>query len=60
MFKEKKNTKVTVYIPNNNYNRYFIEAIQSVIDQTYKNWELILIIDGYNVTSVKISNKFIN
>jgi len=59
MTQEKKNTKVTVYIPNNNYNRYFKEAIQSIIDQTYKNWELLLIIDGYNKTSIKISKNFI-
>ena len=39
------NTKVTIYIPNHNYNKYFKEAIESVVHQTYDNWELFLIID---------------
>lgn len=46
--------KVTVYIPNRNYESYFAEAIESVLNQTYTNWELILIIDGYNKNSVAI------
>lgn len=56
----KQNLKVTVYIPNHNYESYFKEAITSVIDQTYKNWELFLIIDGYNRTSIEIGKKFEN
>tara|TARA_Y100000590_G_scaffold465666_1_gene638598 strand:+ start:158 stop:1549 length:1392 start_codon:yes stop_codon:yes gene_type:complete len=50
------NTKVTVYIPNHNYNKYFKQAIDSVVNQTYDNWELILIIDGYNYLSIKTAN----
>ena len=52
------NYKVTVYIPNHNYESYFKEAIESVISQTYKDWELILIIDGYNKASIEIGKKF--
>ena len=50
--------KVTVYIPNRNYESYFAEAIESVLNQTYTNWELILIIDGYNKNSVAIGKKY--
>ena len=52
------NSKVTVYIPNHNYEFYFKEAIESVINQTYKNWELILIIDGYNKKSIEIGKEY--
>ena len=50
--------KVTVYIPNRNYESYFAEAIESVLNQTYTKWELILIIDGYNKNSVAIGKKY--
>ena len=52
--------KISVYIPNHNYESYFKEAITSVINQTYKNWELFLIIDGYNKKSIEIGKKFVN
>ena len=52
------NSKVTVYIPNHKYGKYFREAIESVINQTYKNWELFLIIDGYNKSSIKIARYY--
>ena len=55
-----QNLKITVYIPNHNYDIYFKEAITSVINQTYKNWELFLIIDGYNKKSIEIGQKFVN
>ena len=37
---------VTVYMPNYNYEDYIKQSIQSVIDQSYSNWELIIILDG--------------
>ena len=40
------NPKVTVYITNYNYGRYLGEAIESVLSQTLKNFELIIIDDG--------------
>ena len=38
---------VTVYIINSNYGKYISQAIQSVLDQTYKKIE-ILIIDDFS------------
>jgi glycosyltransferase involved in cell wall biosynthesis len=37
---------VSVYIPSHNYGRYLSDAISSVINQTYSEWELIVIDDG--------------
>ena len=37
---------ITVYIPTYNYAKYIKTAIKSVLNQTYKNFELIIIDDG--------------
>ena len=52
------NSKVTIYIPNHNYENYFSKAIESVLDQSYENWELILILDGCTDNSIKIAKKY--
>ena len=42
----KKEPLITVYITNYNYGKYLKQAIESVLSQTYKNFELIIIDDG--------------
>lgn len=37
---------VTVYLPSKDYGDYAEKAVQSVIGQVYKNWELILVDEG--------------
>lgn len=37
--------KVSVIVPVYNSEKYLAECISSVIEQTYKNWELLLIDD---------------
>ena len=48
------NTLVTVLIPSYNHQKYIKDAILSVINQTYKNIELIVIDDGSSDDSLQI------
>ena len=38
-----ENPKVSICIPNYNYGRFIGDAIQSVLDQTYKNFEFVIV-----------------
>ena len=46
--------KVSILLPSYNYERYIEVAINSVLKQTYANWELIIIDDGSSDNSVNI------
>ena len=45
-------------MPNYNYGRYIDKAIQSVLNQTFKDWELLVIDDGSTDNSLDIINKY--
>ena len=45
---------VTIAIPIYNAEKYLRYAIQSCINQTYQNWELLLMCDGSTDTSIGI------
>jgi glycosyltransferase involved in cell wall biosynthesis len=49
---------VTVAIPFHNSEKFLEFAVLSVLNQTYTNWELILIDDGSKDTSLNIAKKF--
>lgn len=51
--------KVSIIIPVYNGEKYLKEAIDSVIKQTYKNWELVLINDGCQDNSQKIIDEYV-
>ena len=53
-----KQPKVTVYIPVFNYAQYVEKAIESVLNQTFKDWELIVINDGSTDETEKILKKY--
>jgi glycosyltransferase involved in cell wall biosynthesis len=54
----KPKPKVTVYIPSHNYGRFLRQAVQSVADQIYKDWELIIIDDGSTDETSEIAQSF--
>ena len=52
------NPLVTIYIPSRNYGMYLSEAIESVINQAYTNWELIIIDESSEDDSLSIAKSF--
>ena len=49
---------ISIGIPFYNAEKYLKFAIQSVIAQSYQNWELILVDDGSSDNSLKIAQEF--
>lgn len=52
--------KVSVIIPNYNHSRYLEKRIESVLNQTYKDFELILMDDNSTDDSLDIIQKYKN
>ena len=52
--------KVTIIIPIYNVEKYLREAIESAINQTYKNLEIILVDDGSTDNSGRICDEYIS
>jgi len=55
----KNNPTVTVYIPCRNYGRFLATAIDSVINQTFKQWELIIIDEASNDNTEIIAQEYV-
>jgi len=49
---------VSIVIPTYNHANYLRKALQSVLDQTYKNWEAIVIDNHSTDDTKKVINKF--
>ena len=53
-----KNPLVSVIIPNYNHARFLDDRIQSVLNQTYQNFEVIILDDKSTDNSVEVINKY--
>ena len=51
-------SKISVIIPIYNVEQYLEECLTSVLAQTYKNLEIILVNDGSKDNSLKIAQEF--
>lgn len=56
--KEEERELVSIIIPSYNHELYIGKAIQSVVNQTYSNWELIIVDDGSTDNSIKRIKNF--
>lgn len=50
--------KVSIIVPCYNQAQYLDEALQSVLNQTYTNWECIIVNDGSTDSTEKIASKW--
>ena len=51
--------KVSIIMPSYNYALYIKQAIESVLNQTYQNWDLIIIDDASTDYSLNIINEYV-
>lgn len=51
--------KISVVMTSYNYAKYIGEAIESVINQTYQDWELIIVDDASADDSLSVINKYV-
>ncbi len=59
MFEGRKEPLVSIITPLYNSEKYIGETIESVLNQTYKNWEMLIIDDCSKDNGVKIVNNYI-
>lgn len=50
--------RVSIYVVNHNYSKFIAQAIDSVINQTYKDFELLIIDDGSTDHSREVIEKY--
>ena len=49
MSKKINEIKVDIILPNYNSGQFFSETIDSIFNQTFKNWQLIVVDDNSNL-----------
>ena len=58
--KQKKEHKVSIILPNYNSSQTIVATINSVLRQTYKNWELVIVDDCSDAKTKNILLKYRN
>ena len=58
-FTTSKDYSFSVFIANYNNEKYLATAINSIISQTYQNWELVIVDDGSTDNSVQVIKPFL-
>ena len=53
-------TSVDIVLPNYNSEPYVSETIDSVINQTFKNWKLTIVDDNSNIATQKVLKNYAN
>ncbi len=53
-----KNPKVSILIPLYNAEEYVVDTLESCLDQTYENIEIIIVDDGSTDASLEIAKKY--
>lgn len=52
--------KISIIVPVYNVEKYIANFIRSILNQTYKNFELILVNDGSTDNSIKVTEEILN
>ena len=51
--------QIQIYVPCCNYGRYLTEALNSIVNQTFKNWHCYIIDENSNDNTFEIATQFI-
>ena len=51
---------ITIVLPNFNSEKYLNETLESIISQSYQNWNLKIVDDNSNIETLKILEKYEN
>ena len=58
MKKKINKIKVNIILPNYNSEKFISETINSILNQTFKNWKLIIVDDNSNIKNRKLLKKY--
>ena len=56
----KENDLVSIIMPSYNTGKYIEKTIDSVLEQTYRNWELLIIDDSSNDNTDEVINPYLS
>ena len=60
MLQKINETKVDIILPNYNSCQFFLKTIDSILNQTFKNWQLIIVDDNSNLSNKALLKKYLN